>query len=126
MRQLLASRRVVLSTFVCFVLILTFYRSYEPFALVGSLSANLDTPCHIWPDWEDSSPAHLLYNTVKTKTRPVVGDAAFIGDPDRCLLAGRRLEQYQASEDRNWDEVRWGEYYFGSPSLVEGMYGMAD
>ncbi len=111
MLQHYAPRRVVLSAFVCFVVIVTFYRFYEPFGPVDALNNVTQDPlCYIWPDWQDSSPAHLSYKTVRTKKRPVLGDAAFIGNPDRCLLANRRLDQYLPSKDRNWDEIRWGKW----------------
>ena len=106
------SRRAVLGALVCFVLIIGFYHFYEPYNLVDPSVESLpaDSFCHIWPDWEGSSPANLRYKEVKSHTRPVIGDASFIGDPDRCLSAGSRLDQYHSSSNRKWGEVRWGEF----------------
>lgn len=111
------SRRVVLGALVCFVLILVFYKYYEPYTLVDPSVESLpaDSFCHVWPDWEGTSPAYLRYKEVKSYNRPVIGDASFIGDPGRCLSAGSRLKQYQSSSSRKWSEVRWGEFVEALP-----------
>ena len=111
MIQNYSSRKAIVGAVICFVLIVTFYHSYEPYNLVDPTTESLpaDSFCHIWPDWEGSSPAYLRYKEVKSHKLPVIGDASFIGSSDRCLSAGSRLNQYKPSPDRNWTDVRWGE-----------------
>lgn len=66
--------------------------------------------CSIFPDWDGSSSSYLVYGETVTNPLPVVGDAASIGNQNRCLLPSSRFEKYQSSQDRDWNQVRWGEF----------------
>ncbi|ORY57002.1 uncharacterized protein BCR38DRAFT_450545 [Pseudomassariella vexata] len=113
MRYAQSPRRRVLGSLIVFLVIVTLHRLSGPAGLVGfgKHADRVQIACRIWPDWEGSSPAQLVYENIVTEQSPhaFVGDAAFIGKKDRCLLAVSRLNQYQSSLDRNWDKVRWGE-----------------
>ncbi|KAI1373416.1 hypothetical protein F4677DRAFT_462364 [Hypoxylon crocopeplum] len=106
----LTSRRVVWAVLIVGVVYFTFFRLHSPSGFdLFDIKPEQRAVCHIFPEWEGSSAAHLVYGGVVANQPPVVGDAASIGDPGRCLSASSRLDQYQQSQDRNWRRVRWGE-----------------
>lgn len=76
-----------------------------------------DIACRIWPDWSPPTP---VYAGVELPQRALVGDAASIGQPDRCVLPDTRLSPYSPSPERNWSEIQWGQVQRHCASITYG------
>ncbi|KAI0842994.1 hypothetical protein F5Y06DRAFT_78513 [Hypoxylon sp. FL0890] len=113
MRYLPVARRFIPGAAVA-LFIITFLTTRSSFSLRGPLvwtsTSETASACQIWPGWEASDSGRLSYDAChKATTSPLIGDVGVLGDPNRCLLASSRLDQYYSSPDRNWSEVRWGQ-----------------
>ncbi|KAI2604596.1 hypothetical protein GGR54DRAFT_652995 [Hypoxylon sp. NC1633] len=103
-------RRVVLGTsFVLVTIVLLTYK--HSYSLTGTiLSTPVSPSCQTWLGWQDSSSEQSTYVECKTSVKyPLVGDTNVLGNPERCLSASSRLNQYSSSGNRNWSDVRWGQ-----------------
>ncbi|KAI0120261.1 hypothetical protein F4776DRAFT_665740 [Hypoxylon sp. NC0597] len=77
--------------------------------LIWTSTSATASGCQIWPGWRASNSEQLSYEACQdTINSPLIGHVGVLGDPNRCLLASSRLDQYH-SLDRNWSEVRWGQ-----------------
>ncbi|OTB08549.1 hypothetical protein M426DRAFT_7862 [Hypoxylon sp. CI-4A] len=108
-----ATRRLISSVAIalCIVVYLT-NQSSLPLRglLVWTLDPTISPSCQVWPGRQGSGLERLSYGECHDATdQPLVGDVGALGNPERCLLAGSRFDQYYSSPSRNWSEVRWGQ-----------------
>ncbi|KAI2613275.1 hypothetical protein GGR54DRAFT_331012 [Hypoxylon sp. NC1633] len=105
--------RKLIGASIAAALYFTLYRVYlySPGEVGGivNLTPAHRAACQPCPGCDSSSASRLIYDTAVPDERPIVGDAASIGNPDQCLVASSRLDQYEASPGRDWSRVRWGE-----------------
>ncbi|KAJ8131958.1 hypothetical protein O1611_g1665 [Lasiodiplodia mahajangana] len=99
----------ILALFIIFEL--TYRISFSP---VGSqrnaLTGDIHSECRIWPDLSTVDPSLPIYASCPGDiSSPYVGDSYVLGNPQRCLAATSRLDQYHEQAGRNWSEVKWGE-----------------
>ncbi|KAI0173329.1 hypothetical protein GGR52DRAFT_542689 [Hypoxylon sp. FL1284] len=106
-----ASTRITLATAAILFFIATLsYRSSFSLSTTIIPFSTAGTACQIWPDSPELSLKQLQYQDCENKTvSPQLGDVSVLGNPDRCLVASSRLDQYRPVPGRNWTEVRWGQ-----------------
>ncbi|KAI1142676.1 hypothetical protein F5Y05DRAFT_365692 [Hypoxylon sp. FL0543] len=96
--------------FLITLLTTQFSFSFREPLVVWTSTSEASPACQIWPGWQGSGSERLSYDTCRETTNsPLVGDVGVLGDPNQCLLASSRLEQYYSSPNSNWSEVRWGQ-----------------
>ncbi|KAI0539492.1 hypothetical protein GGR58DRAFT_234815 [Xylaria digitata] len=112
MHRLPVTRRTILATTISFVVVASLTYQYlliTRSARVIPLTEIGSTTCNIWPDspalGSDLQPYEVCRSTIKTQ----IGDTSVLGNPQECLGASARLDQYRSSAGRNWSDVRWGQ-----------------
>ncbi|KAI0478300.1 hypothetical protein F4859DRAFT_521137 [Xylaria cf. heliscus] len=107
------NRRTTVTATLSFLIIASL--TYQYFYISGETQVHTvikieSTACDVWPSSSTSQPDFLSYEECSgIVNTPHVGDRSVLGNPQECLLANTRLDQYRSSVGRNWSEVRWGE-----------------
>ncbi|KAI1300928.1 hypothetical protein F5Y03DRAFT_408111 [Xylaria venustula] len=112
MHQQPITRRMVLTATVIFVLLALFTYQYLLISRnkqAVPLAVTVSTACNIWSDIPTRLDLQQYENCHSITTTTYVGDTAVLGNPQHCLRASVRLDQYRPSTGRNWTNVRWGQ-----------------